>query len=361
MNPDARNILLCLRYGIGDLITELPAIARLREVVPRATITALGAKPATEILDGDRRVDRVVSIQQWGIQHLGDPVDEQVRRQFDDWLRANQFDLILDPSHAANIVRRAVYESGVPVGDSDRACLEAGLAQGMDGLSAVKNAMRLGWGMEVPASYYPTVDLRPDEIAWVHGYMEQGAAMDNLVAMSPGASGDLKRWPVSHFGRLCRHLTSELQARVLLFTGPQEIELLSRLQAETHDLGIDVVVNLPLRRVAALLSLCRLYVGNDSGLMHLAAAVRTPVVVFFGPTVPHLYLPRWVRSRAVVSPIECPYRLSRSFGHPRCILAHTCLLGTPCIDAIDPQEALTAVQQEYLATWKGQHCELSIR
>ncbi|RPJ19902.1 MAG: hypothetical protein EHM35_20195, partial [Planctomycetaceae bacterium] len=138
MNPDARNILLCLRYGIGDLITELPAITRLREVVPRATITALGAKPATEILDGDPRVDRVVSIQQWGIQHLGDPVDEQVRRQLDDWLRANQFDLILDPSHAANIVRRAVYESGVPVGDSDRACLEAGLAQGMDGLSAVK-------------------------------------------------------------------------------------------------------------------------------------------------------------------------------------------------------------------------------
>ncbi len=360
MNLDARNILLCLRYGIGDLITELPAITRLREIVPQATLTALGARPAIEVLDGDRRVDRVVSIQQWGIWRLADPVDKQVRRRFDDWLRANRFDLILDPSHAADIVRQAVYESGIPIKDSDGACLEAGLAQGMDGLSAVKNAMRLGWGMEVPASYYPTVDLRPDEIAWARRYLEEEATADNLVAMSPGASDDLKRWPTAHFGRLCRYLTGELQARVLLFAGPQEIDLLSELQAGAHDLGVEVMVNLPLRRVAALLSLCRLYVGNDSGLMHLAAAVRTPVVVVFGPTVPHLYLPGWVRSRAIVSPIECRHRPSRSFGHPRCVLAHTCLLGTPCIDAIEPQEAVATVRQEYLAACRGQPDEPGI-
>ena len=360
MNPDARNILLCLHYGIGDLITELPAIQRLREVVPRATITALGAKPATEILDGDRRVDRVVSIQRWGIQHLGDPADEQVHRRFGDWLKANQFDLILDPSHAATVVRRAIYDSDIPIGDSDGACLEAGLAQGMDGLSAVKNAMRLGWGMDVPASYNPTLDLRPDEIAWARRFLEQQGTTEHLVGLSPGASDDLKRWPVMQFGRLCRDLAGELDARVLLMVGSQEIDLLSELQDEIDALGLEIVVNLHLRQVAALLSLCRLYVGNDSGLMHLAAAVRTPVVVFFGPTVPRLYLPRWIRSRAIVSPMACPYRLSRNFGHPPCILAHKCLLGTPCIDAIDPQQAVAAVQQEFLAARKDQHREVGV-
>ncbi len=360
MNPDARNILLCLRYGIGDLITELPAIQRLREVLPRATITALGAKPATEILDGDRRVDRVVSIQQWGIQHVGDAADERVHRQFVDWLKANQFDLILDPSHAATVVRQAIYDSGVPIGDSDGACLEAGLAQGMDGLSAVKNAIRLGWGIDVPASYHPTMDLRPDEIAWARRFLEQQATTEHLVGLSLGASDDLKRWPVMQFGRLCRHLAGELGARVLLIVGPQEIGLLSDLQDEIDALDLEIVVGLHLRQVAALLSFCRLYVGNDSGLMHLAAAVRTPVVVFFGPTIPPLYLPCWVQSRAIVSPMECPYRLSRSFGHPRCILAGQCLLGTPCINAIEPQEALAVVQQEYLAACKDQHHEVGI-
>jgi ADP-heptose:LPS heptosyltransferase len=360
MNPNARNILLCLRYGIGHLVMELPAIQRLREVVPQATITALGAEPATDILNGDRRVDRIVSIRQWGMQHLGDPVDELTQRQFADWLRANQFDLILDPSHATNIVRQIIYDTGIPIGDSDRACLEAGLAQGMDGLSAIKNAIRLGWGMEVPASYYPAVDLRPDEIAWARRFLEQKAMTENLVGMSLGASDDLKRWPVTHFAGLGRDLVRQLETRVLFFAGPQETGLLSALETETHDLSVEVVVNTHLRRVAALLSLCRLYVGNDSGLMHLAAAVRTPVVAFFGPTIPRLYLPRWVRSRAIVSPVECPYRPSRSFGHPRCVLAHKCLLGAPCINAIDPQEALAAVRQEFPATEETLHHAISI-
>lgn len=357
MNPDARNILLCLRYGIGDLVTELPAIERLREVVPQAMITALGAEPAIDLLSGDRRVDRVVSVRQWGISHLDDSVDEPNRRQFADWLRANQFDLILDPSHAAGVVRRAAYESGIDLMDSDPACLEAGLAQDMDGLSAIRNAVRLGWGMEVPASYYPAVDLRPDETAWAHRFLEHRRFPETVVGMSFGASNGLKRWPVSHFCRLCHDLTRELHASVLLFCGPRETELASGLRAELQGLDVEVIENLHLRRVAALLSCCRLYVGNDSGLMHLAAAAQTPVAVFFGPTLPRLYLPRWVRSRAIASPVRCRYRPSRNFGHPRCALAGECLIGTPCIEAIDPQEAIAAVREEFLASHKDTHHE----
>jgi ADP-heptose:LPS heptosyltransferase len=352
MNPDARNILLCLRYGIGDLVTELPAITRLREVAPQAAITALGAEPAIDLLEGDRRVDRVVSVQRWGIRRLGDTPDEQSCRQFADWLRANRFDLVLDGSHTADVLWQVIRASDIPLRDSDAACLETGLAQGMDGLSAIKNAMRLGWGMDAPASYDPAIDLRPDEIAWARRFLEQKAGMKNLVGMSLAACDDLKRWPIASVGRLCRYLTDDLQATGLLFAGPQEAGLLDGLVDETRGLRVEIVSNLHLCRVAALLSFCRLYVGNDSGLMHLAAAVRTPVVILFGPTVPHLYLPRWVRSRAVASPIECPHRLHRSFGHPRCVLAHECLLGTACINAIDPQQVFAIVRQEFLAATK---------
>ena len=114
MNCDARNILLCLRYGIGDLVMQLPVIERLREVMPRATVTALGAEPAVEVPANDNRVDRVVSIQHWGIRPLGDPADEQVRHRFDVWLASSGFDLALDASHAASLVRHAIYESGRP-------------------------------------------------------------------------------------------------------------------------------------------------------------------------------------------------------------------------------------------------------
>jgi len=104
MDLQASNILLCLRYGIGDLVMELPVLDRLREVLPQATITGLGAEPAVEILEGDGRLNEVVSIQHWGIRHLGDPADEHICRRFTEWLVGSRFDLILDPSHAASVV-----------------------------------------------------------------------------------------------------------------------------------------------------------------------------------------------------------------------------------------------------------------
>jgi ADP-heptose:LPS heptosyltransferase len=348
MDLHASNILLCLRYGIGDLVMELPVLDRLRAVLPQATITGLGAEPAVEILEGDNRLNEVVPIQRWGIRHLGDPADEQVCRRFTDWLVGSQFDLILDPSHAAGVVRQIIHQQDVRIPDCDPACLEVGLAQGLDGLSAVKQATCQGWGLEVPISSAPVVRLAPEEIDRAQRFLEQEGLRRDIVAISPGASDDLKRWPVEHFARLCRYVVEDLGAGVLVFCGPGEAKLLHELGERTRDLPqMEIVQNLHLRQVAALLSQCRLCLGNDSGLMHLAAAVGTPVVILFGPTVPHLYLPQWVRSQAVASGVACPYRPRRAFGHPRCVLAGSCLTGTPCIQTIDPAQVCTTVKGEY--------------
>lgn len=348
MSIRASNILLCLRYGIGDLIMELPLIDRLREVLPQATITGLGAEPAVEILEEDDRLDDVISIQHWGIQHLGDPADEQVHRQFTDWLQANRFDLVLDPSHAAHVVRQVIYEQDIPILDSDPACLEVGLAQGMDGLAAVRHGAYQGWGLEVPAATHPNVRLGPHEVAWARHFLDEQGLTQNVVAVAPGASDELKRWAMKHFAGLCRDLIETLGAGVLVLCGPGEAKLLNGLAGQTRDLRpMKIVQNLPLRRVAALLAECVLYVGNDSGLMHLAAAAGTPVVVLFGPTLPHLYLPNWVPSRALASGVACPYRPHRAFGHPRCVLAGACLTGMPCIQAIEPDPVRAAVAEEY--------------
>ncbi|MCL5279814.1 MAG: glycosyltransferase family 9 protein [Planctomycetes bacterium] len=348
MDFQASNILLCLRYGIGDLVMELPLLDRLREVLPEAAITGLGAEPAVEILEGDDRLNEVVSIQHWGIRHLGDPADEQVGRQFTDWLVGRRFDLILDPSHAARVVKQVIYRRDIRILDCDPACLEVGLAQGWEGLLAVKQAARQGWGLEVPPSSAPAVRLHPEETDRARCFLEQEGLTRDVVAISPGASDDLKRWPTIHFARLCRYVVEDLGANVLVFGGPGEAKLLCELGEQTRDLArMHIVQNLHLRQVAALLAQCRLYLGNDSGSMHLAAAVGMPVAILFGPTVPHLYLPRWVRSQAVASGIACPYRPQRAFGHPRCILAGSCLIGTPCVQTIDPAQVYATVKEAY--------------
>lgn len=354
MNANASNVLLCLRYGIGDLVMELPAIDRLREHLPRARIVGLGAEPAVEILDHDLRLDAVLPIQRWGIRHLGDSGDEAIRRQFADWVAANQFDLILDPSHSAGLVRQILHRQDVAIRDSDPASLEAGLAQGMDGLSAVKHAIHQGWDLEIAASHQPRLSFAPEELDWARRFLDTSHVAwaahgeRGLLAMAPGASDDLKRWPIAGFAQLCRFAVDDLQAGILLFCGPGEARIVRNLVSRTDDLSeIEIVENLHLRQVAALLSQCTLYVGNDSGLMHLAASVQTPVVALFGPTSPHLYLPRWVASRAVAGSAPCPHRPQRAFGHPRCVLANRCLIGDPCMETIGLREVCDAVNDAW--------------
>jgi ADP-heptose:LPS heptosyltransferase len=239
----------------------------------------------------------------------------------------------------------------VAIRDSDPASLEAGLAQGMDGLSAVRHAIRQGWDLEIAASHHPRLSFASEEFDWARRFLDSSRVARaahggrGLLAMAPGASDDLKRWPTDGFAQLCRFAAGDLQAGILLFCGPGEARIVRDLAGRTDDLSeIEIVENLHLRQVAALLSQCTLYVGNDSGLMHLAAAAQTPVVALFGPTSPHLYLPRWVASRAVAGSAPCPHRPQRAFGHPRCVLANRCLTGDPCIESIGLREVLDAVE-----------------
>lgn len=107
-----------------------------------------------------------------------------------------------------------------------------------------------------------------------------------LVGMHIGSSDDFafvaKRWPTEKFAALADKIQDELNAQVLIFAGPSETEEVSKLRdlmkTKSH------IVQQPLAVTAALIKECDLMVSNDSGLMHIAVAMRTPVVAIFGPT-----------------------------------------------------------------------------
>lgn len=68
----AQRVLVCLRYGIGDVVMQTAALDALRRALPTACITALGARPAIELLEHDPRIDELVCTQDWGLRHWGD-------------------------------------------------------------------------------------------------------------------------------------------------------------------------------------------------------------------------------------------------------------------------------------------------
>ena len=152
---------------------------------------------------------------------------------------------------------------------------------------------------------------------------------------------------------------------VVLFAGPEgELERALALQERVHASGrCRVCPPMDLRVTAALLAEAAALVSNDTGLMHLAAAVGTPTVGLFGPTSPRLYLPRgeeWALERhrrggrgnswsEAVEPrgplAACPLRTPAGWGPPRCVMQGRCEQGVrSCIDAIEPADVVLALQ-----------------
>ncbi len=121
---------------------------------------------------------------------------------------------------------------------------------------------------------------------------------EGFVAMHPGSGGRAKRWPAERFAEVARRLARP----VVWLLGPAEGEAdAEKLKAIGERVGT-VVESPDLTTLAGILARCRLYVGNDSGVSHLAAAIGAPAVAVFGATDPRCWAPRGGRVAAVGSP-----------------------------------------------------------
>ncbi len=106
---------------------------------------------------------------------------------------------------------------------------------------------------------------------------------NRLIGIHPGGNWEYKLWPAEYFARIGDMLQADLHAQVLLFAGPDESGLQKEVASMMKRQPIIVKEN-NLRHVAVLISRCTLYLGNDTGTTHIAAAVGTPVVAIFGST-----------------------------------------------------------------------------
>jgi hypothetical protein len=137
----------------------------------------------------------------------------------------------------------------------------------------------------------PRISLLEQERArgldWLRksGWQEE----DNLLAIHPGSGSPAKRWPLSKFQRLASELSSRSGCSILAIEGPAESGLGKALA--TCLPSCMLAANVPLLLLSSILTHCRGYVGNDSGIAHLATALGIPSVVVFGPTMPEHWAP----------------------------------------------------------------------
>jgi heptosyltransferase-2 len=153
-----------------------------------------------------------------------------------------------------------------------------------------------------------------------------------IAILNPGASyGPAKRWPVGHFSTLAERLQETFEAEILIVGAPDETELAEAIATPMKKKPALLTGKTTLNQLAGIIAQAALFITNDSGPMHLANALHTPVVAIFGPTDP-----RWTRpyqEPAVVLKKEVPcwpcfYR--------------KCPYGHQCMTQISPEEVVQA-------------------
>jgi ADP-heptose:LPS heptosyltransferase len=344
----AHRILLCLRYGIGDVVMETPVLTALRRAAPAARIIALGAPPAVELLQGDPRVDEVVGIDRWGVSHRWDEGTPAARRAIATWVADQGFDLYLDVHHAAVAVSRAIWERGIRSLEADEGAEEAAVAAGGDAIAAIKAAVRKGWGLDVAPELQTELHITDDDRraaqALLDGIGNDGAAP---VAISPVASLPMKRWPAERFAAAADWVVEATGRTPLLLCDPRGEAGDRVLGAMRHPERVVRIGAPDLRKAAAILARCALFLCNDTGLLHIAAAVGTPVIGVFGPTIPWIYRPPVPHAVGLVGrDIVCPYRNTASLQPPGCWNSDRCLIAEEsCIGRVSVRAVVAAMRR----------------
>ena len=157
------------------------------------------------------------------------------------------------------------------------------------------------------------------------------------VALAPGSGQARKNWPLDHYAELARLLEEQYKAEIWWILGPAETGWQTELQKKFPDQKLRLLQNLPLGQLAAAMAEFQLYVGNDSGVTHLAAALgRSAVVAIFGPSDPIIWAPPGQRTIVIGAEQPCaPCTPSREINCHEAV----------CLPALTPKKVLTAISR----------------
>ena len=285
--PNINKILVVRVDGIGDLLNSTPAIALLRENYPSAEITVLARPLNASVLTGNPDVDRILVYDRDG-KHRGFFAQFQFYRE----LRREQFQLVVAMqtamwSHLVAFLSGAPYRLGryqkrlrSTLTHAWRGKYSKGETHEVD-----RNLELVGLICNGKSNRELIFRLSSDEIASAKARLTSwGISGDSfLIGIHPGGSSFDKRWPEKQYAELADRLAHHYNATILLLRGPGEEALTGNIQEAMQSAAIAHAPE-TIRELGALLSCCDLVVCNDSGPMHLAAAVDVPTVAIFGPT-----------------------------------------------------------------------------
>ena len=303
-NP--RRIVLILPCCIGDVVMATATLKALREGFPDSHITWAVGEWSRHAVENHDLLDAILNT---------GPVANPARSpkgllRFVQQLHAGNFDLAVSLARSP-LVSLAVLLSGIPhragldsagrgFGYTIRASVDPAIARHEAEIYLdVAEVLHLkidGYYANIPV-YTKNID-RITELLPVYGVESPFIVVNPTGGSNPGMVMDAKRWPPENFAGLAHHL----DAQIVLLGGPNDGDIVVAVEHHLSEPAVSFVGELSFGEIAALAHLSDGYIGNDTGLTHLAAAAGAKTVMIMGPSDPARYAPFTLDSLALWKP-----------------------------------------------------------
>jgi heptosyltransferase II len=309
--PDIRafkNVLVVRQHNqLGDMLCVVPLLRALRQTLPESRISLLASPVNAEIMMGNKYLDALVVFDKKdfvgrGLFHLT-KLFSFLRR-----LRAERYDLVLCPATVSTSFTSDFlsFSTGSPLR------VGASSLNGSENPSAFlyTHAVPLDWSgsperhqtlrnLDLLSNWSVTTSdlslvatLNDNEMAAANTFLSSKLTPDTRVVSIHCGAGKLpNRWPAERFAEVARRLCKEQSVLYVVVEGPMDKEPVGRLLRAMEGIDVLLVKGKPIRMVACILAHSHLLMTNDTGIMHVGAAVGVPVLSIFGPTDPRQWAP----------------------------------------------------------------------
>jgi ADP-heptose:LPS heptosyltransferase len=313
-----KKILLIRPDAIGDMVLATPAISALKNKFPAARITVLARDYNRAALENNPDVDEVIEDEFYFYLSHRRRIPLRLYWRWIGLLRHQQFDVCINFFGEFPYALIA-FLAGIPHRIGDRGRIVFSWLYNHPVWQRFNNPLihevehhfellsPLGINFD-PACRLKIIPSSGSTEKAIHLIRENRLESSKLIAVNIGAGKGNKPWSLENFQALIDHLTRKYQTKVFLLGGPQESGLAKRFSQQTQKQVIDLV-GLPLGDFIGLVSRMDLYIANDTGPSHLAAALRIPSLIFYNSKYqkPGRWAPWGTNYRILKNVSNCPF------------------------------------------------------
>jgi heptosyltransferase-3 len=349
-----RRILCIKTYGLGNIAMLLPVLDAAKRGFPGVEIDFLTLGENRSLLEHSRLVRKVIPLST-------DDSGSLVRSLMNAYrvVRREKYDVVLDFEQFIKLSTIFAYLSGAPerigfnTDGQRRGWLFTTRVVYSDNEHMSRTFMRLLRPLQIDTSFQKVeFHYSEDERARAAALLAENGVVEGhypLIAVHVGSGPNfyrlpLKRWPTEKFAQLCDGLVERYGARIV-FTGKGEEEaaLVRETLSQMKHAGVNACDALSIAELLVLLERVNLTISNDTSVIHLSAAVRTPVATFFGPTNPLQYGPGNPDDLVIYQDVFCgPCLTNYNLKVSHCS-------DPVCIRTITVDQVLDELDQKYLS------------